>query len=186
VSFVKNEHSIEVSNLSSTTASYLVSVEPKSGNAPALSTTQLDLEAGATATLNLQLDLASLDAGVYSGSVLLQAEGGPVMRVPYWFGKANAAAPIAIQDLVTSTSARFGTTQQDLLIFRILDANGLSIETKPSVRVVSGSATLREVQNRDADVAGAFGIEISLGIGQNVIEVDAGNGLTKRYSFVGR
>jgi hypothetical protein len=93
---------------------------------------------------------------------------------------------VAIQDLVTSTSARFGTTQQDLLIFRILDANGLSIETKPSVRVVSGSATLREVQNRDADVAGAFGIEISLGIGQNVIEVDAGNGLTKRYSFVGR
>jgi subtilisin family serine protease len=186
VSFVKNEHSIEVSNLSSTTASYLVSVEPKSGNAPALSTTQLDLEAGATATLNLQLDLASLDAGVYSGSVLLQAEGGPLMRVPYWFGKANPAAPVAIQDLVTSTSARFGTTQQDLLIFRILDANGLSIETKPSVRVVSGSATLREVQNRDADVAGAFGIEISLGIGQNVIEVDAGNGLTKRYSFVGR
>ncbi len=186
VSFVKNEHSIEVSNLLSTTASYLVSVEPKTGSAPVLSTTQLDMEAGATATLNLQLDLASLDAGVYAGSVLLQADGGPVMRVPYWFGKANAGAPVAIQNLVTTTSARFGTTQQDLLIFRILDANGLSIQTKPSVRVVSGFATLREVQDRDADVAGAFGIEISLGLGQNVIEVDAGNGVNRRYSFTGR
>ena len=186
VSFVKNEQSIEVSNLNSTTASYLVSVEPKSGRAPALSTTQLDIESGATAKLNLQLDLASLDAGAYSGAVLLQSEGGPVMRVPYWFGKANAAAPVSIQDLLTSASARSGTVQQDLLFFRVLDANGLSIETKPAVRVVSGSATLTEVQNRDSDVAGAFGIEILLGLGQNVIEVDAGNGLTKRYSFQGR
>lgn len=185
VSFVSNQHSIAVTNLFSTTASYLVSVEAKSGKAPVLSTTQLDLEAGATATLNLQLDLASLDAGVYSGMILLQSEGGTAMRVPYWFGKANPAAPVAIQDLVTSSSARSGTTQKDLLFLRVLDANGLSIESKPVVRVLSGSATLREVQSRDADVTGAFGIDITLGAGLNVIQVDAGNGIVKRYNLIG-
>lgn len=185
VTFTSDEQTVEVKNLSSTTASYRVSVEPRQGSAPAISTTQLDLEAGATAQLTLRLERAGLDTGSYSGSVFVQAEGGPAMRVPYWFGKSNPAGAVEIQTLDSTASARSGVSQQDLLFIRVLDANGIAIDQRPTVRVISGTAQIREVQSRDFDLAGAFGIDIVLGFGTNVIEVDAGNGLTQRYSIRG-
>ncbi len=186
VSFVKNAHSIEIRNLHSTAASYLISVEPKLGKAPALSATQLDIEAGASAQLILSMELAGLDSGAYTGAVLLQSEGGPVMRVPYWYGKANPAGAVEIQSLEASTSARAGLVLRDLLFFRVLDSNGISIEAKPQAKILTGTGTIQEVQSRDFDVAGSFGIEIVLGLGQNVIEVDAGNGLKKLFTIQGR
>ena len=133
----------------------------------------------------LQLDLSSLEAGAYLGTVILQAEGGPVLRVPYWFGKADSRAK-TIQVLDLTSSGRAGGPLQDLLFFRVLDANGIAITTTPKASVISGGATIREVQSRDFDIAGSFGLEIVLGIGANVIEVDAGNGLAQRFSILGR
>lgn len=186
VSFTSDQQTVEVKNLSSTAASYRISVEPKQGAAPAVSTTQLDLEAGATAQLQLRFARAEMDAGAYTGAVFVEAEGGPAMRVPYWFGKANDAAPIELQVLEAATSARSGTVQRNLFFFRVLDANGIAIERLPQVKLVSGTGTLQEVKSRDFDLAGSFGIEIVLGLGANVIEVDAGNGLVRQFSFQGR
>ncbi len=185
VSFIQNVQSIVVSNLNSTAAIYNVSVEARQGTAPTLVSGQLELAANATAQVLLQLDLASLDAGAYVGTVILQSEGGPMLRVPYWFGKADSRAK-TIQVLDLTSSGRAGGPLQDLLFFRVLDANGIAITTTPKASVISGGATIREVQSRDFDIAGSFGLEIVLGIGANVIEVDAGNGLTQRFSILGR
>lgn len=185
ISFSKNDQAVEVGNLRSTAALYRVSVEPKEGTAPKLSLNQLDLAANSTASLTLTLDLASAQPGAYSGVILIQAEGGPAMRVPYWFGKAKADAT-RIQTLDQTTTASSGTVQQDLLFIRLLDENGIALTTKPRVNVISGAVQIREVQDRDFDVAGSFGVDMILGRGANIIEVDAGSGLTQRFGFTGR
>ena len=184
VSFLRNEHSIAVRNLNSTAAIYNVSVEARRGIAPTLGSGQLELAANATAQLLLQFDLSALDAGAYAGTVILQSEGGPALRVPYWYGKGDSLAK-SIQLLDSKKSAKADSVGKDLLFFRVLDANGIATTALPKARVISGGATIREVQNRDFDVAGAFGLEIVLGLGVNVIEVDAGNGLTRRFSIEG-
>ncbi|WP_031499492.1 S8 family serine peptidase [Bryobacter aggregatus] len=185
VSFTAKDHTIQVTNLQSTAATYQVSVEAKEGIAPAISTSELELPPHEAATLTLSLDLPAVAPGAYSGVVLLQQEGGAVLRVPYWYGKAKEEAA-EIQVLYQASSARSGTVQQDLLFFRVMDENGMVLGAKPSVTVVSGAGNVREVQDRDFDVAGAIGVELVLGRGTNVIEVDAGNGVTQRFAFTGR
>ena len=185
ISFSRNDQSIEVASLSSTAASYRISVEPREGTAPSISTSQLDLAPKATANLMLSLDLAGAQPGAYSGVILVQSEGGTAMRVPYWFGKAMANAK-EIQIVDTTTSARALTIQQDLVFFRLLDENGVALTTKPRVNVIAGTVQVREVQDRDFDIAGAFGVEMILGRGTNTIEIDAGNGLVQRVSFMGQ
>ena len=184
VSFLRNEHSIAVRNLNSTAAIYNVSVEARRGIAPTLVSGQLEMAANATAQLLLQFDLSALEAGAYAGTVILQSEGGPVLRVPYWYGKGDSLAK-SIQLLDSKKSAKADSVGKDLLFFRVLDANGIAATALPKASVISGGATIREVQNRDFDIAGAFGLEIVLGLGVNVIEVDAGNGLTRRFSIEG-
>lgn len=186
VSFIRNEHLVEVSNLNRTASQYQISVEPKQGRAPQLTTNQLDLAAGGTDSFALNFDLGSLEPGVYSGTVIVWGPDGVALRMPYWYGKAAASSANEIQTLVQRASATSGTVQRDLLIFRVLDVNGISIEEKPVVRMISGGGTVQEVQNRDFDVAGSFGVELVLGLGQNVIEVEAQNGIKQRYLVTGR
>jgi minor extracellular serine protease Vpr len=186
VTFNNDEQNVELKNLGGT-ASYLVSVEPREGRAPAVSTTQLDLEAGATATLKLALNRASLDPGSYSGVVVVQADGQPTMRIPYYFGKTNEAAAAEIQVLdYPTTTVRSNVVYRDLFFFRVLDANGMALTSKPTVNVISGNARVREVQDRDFDLAGSFGLDIVFGAGVNVIEVDGGNGITQRFTVLAR
>jgi hypothetical protein len=187
VTFTSKDQVIDIRAVNSSTAKYFVSVEPKDGTAPQLSVVELEVSSGSTAQLGLSLDLPAVNPGTHSGYVVFQAEGTTAMRVPYFFGKSNDAAAAEIQVLLQPTaSVRAGTPQQDLLIFRILDSNGIAIEKAPSVRVLSGSAQLREVQNRDFDVAGSFGIDVVLGLGSNVLEVDAGNGIRRQFTILGR
>ncbi len=187
VTFTNDQQQIEVRNLAPTAASYHISVEPKQGVAPAISTTQLDLDAGATAQLALKLDRAALDVGAHTGVVIVQADGGTPMRIPYWYGKSNVSAPAELQILLSApSSARSGTSQQDLIFFRVLDADGIAVEKLPQARIVTGTGTIREVQSRDFDLAGSYGLDVVLGFGVNVIEVDAGNNLTYRFTILGR
>jgi len=185
VSFTKNDQAFEVANLSATAASYHFSVEAKEGTAPSLSAQQLDLGPSATASLTLTLDLDAAQPGTYSGVVLAQAGVGPIERLPYWFGKAKANAK-EIQILDQTTTGRPAIVQQDLVFFRLLDENGIALTIKPRVNVVAGSVQVREVQDRDFDVAGSFGLDMILGRGTNIVEIDAGNGLVRRLTFTGR
>lgn len=179
VTFTADEHWLDVKNLTSTTASYHLSVEPRTGTAPTLSTTQLEVEGGGSFPLRLRLERDSLDVGAYSGEVIAEAEGLPTLRIPYWYGKANAASVTELQVLYDGiTRARSGVSQTDLIFFRLLDSHGIAIDQAPQVRVVSGSGSVREVQSRDFDIAGAFGLDVVLGPGVNVFRIDAGNNLT--------
>jgi minor extracellular serine protease Vpr len=189
VNFTNDRQVVEVRNLSSTNSSYRISVEPRQGLAPQISTTQLDLETGSIAQIALTLSRSGLDVGAYSGTVVVESEGAPSMRIPYWFGKADESLASSIQLLEPSTgavTARSGVAQRDLVFFRVLDANGISVEKAPQIRVVSGTVQVREVQSRDFDIAGSFGLELVLGLGTSVIEIDAGNGIRQLVRMTGR
>ncbi|MBM3762052.1 MAG: hypothetical protein FJW36_17615 [Acidobacteria bacterium] len=189
VNFTNDQQTVEVGNLSATSSSYRISVEPRQRVSPQISTNQIDLAGGATAQLTLTLGRVSLGAGAYSGFIVVEADGVPSMRIPYWFGKMDPSAARSIQLLEPSSgsaTASAGTPQRNLIFFRVLDGNGISIENAPQVRVLSGTAQVRGVQSRDFDVAGSFGLEVVLGPGASVIEIDAGNDVRRQIRLTGR
>jgi minor extracellular serine protease Vpr len=186
VAFTSREQRIEVSNLGAEAAEYSVAVEAQTGTAPTVNENKIQLEPGAAATLRLSLDLETLDAGVYAGTLVLRREGLVVSRTPYFFGKANPAGAVAIQPLLSPTRARSGVAQRNLIFFRVVDASGLVIQQTPKARVVIGLGEVLAVEWRDADVVGAYGLDLVLSPGTNVIEVDAGNGVTRRFTILGQ
>jgi len=186
LAFTAREQSIEVSNLGSATADYSITVEAQAGSAPVVSENMIRLGPGETAKMRLSLDLAALDAGLHMGVLVFRRDGAALARAPYFFGKPNLGAIAEVQSVFAAPRGRAGLPQRNLIFFRILDSNGLVLEQTPRVRVVTGLAEVRAVEWRDSDVLGAYGIDLSLGPGTNVIEVDAGNGVTRRFTILGQ
>ncbi len=151
-------------------------LEVRKGAAPSLTVAGNEIQ--------LNLDLASLPSGTHEGFLVLRTPSGSTARVPYWFGKPSSTASI-IQVLDYTSSATANTTQRDVILFRVLDTNGLSLAEKPTVRIVSGLGEVREVSQRPEDSLGAWGIEVVLGRGTNVFEIEAPGGLTQRFSIAG-
>jgi minor extracellular serine protease Vpr len=182
--FAQPTQSLRMRNWQSEGATYSVGIEPLHGALPSLATSTLELAAGASAELQLSLDTASLPAGTHEGYVVLTPAAGQAIRVPYWFGKASEQAK-EIQTLNLTATGRSGNALRNLIFFRVLDANGISLSEKPKVSVVSGTGRVNDVESRDSEVAGAFGLNLTLGLGPNVFEVDAGNGVTMRLTVRG-
>jgi subtilisin family serine protease len=184
--FWADEHWIEVRNQRAEGVVYRLRVEASQGVAPELNATELYVPGMGSEHFRVSLNRASLEPGIHSGVVIFEADDLPSLRYPYFFGKPNSAAPASIQSLFAATGATANTNQRNLVFFRVLDANGLAIDQAPVVRVLAGQGSVREVQRRDAEALGAYGLDLVLGPGVNILEVDAGNGVTRRYTFVGR
>jgi subtilisin family serine protease len=134
--------------------------------------------------LQLNLDLAGVPSGTHEGFVVLRSPSGALARVPYWYGKPlSTASTIQVLDAITAASSL--SVQRDVILFRVLDENGLSLTERPIVRVVGGSGEVREVSERPEDSMGAWGVEVILGRGTNTFEIEAPGGLTRRFSISG-
>lgn len=182
--FAQPSQTLRLQNWQNQGATYNVSIEPLHGSSPSIASSTVELAASAAAELQLNLETASLPAGTHEGYIVLTPASGPSVRVPYWFGKASPQAT-EILSLDTTASGRSGQQLRNLVFFRVLDANGISLTDKPQVRVLSGTGSVNEVESRDSEVAGSFGLNLTLGLGTNVFEVDAGNGVTLRLSIRG-
>lgn len=167
----------DVEKITATTEeAFAADLEVRKGAAP-----QLTVEGK---EMYLRLDLAAQSNGTHEGFLVLRTAGGTTARVPYWFGKAaTTAATIQVLDAVSSLAAN--TVQRDVVLFRVLDADGLSLTAKPVVRVVSGAAEVREVTQRPEDALGAWGIEVVLGRGTSVLEIEGAGGVTQRLAILG-
>lgn len=182
--FAQPTQTLRLQNWQNQGSTYNVSIEPLKGSSPSLASGSVEMAAGTSAELRLSLDTAALPAGTHEGYVVLSPASGASIRVPYWFGKASPQAK-EILLLNAAASGRSGQEQRNLVYFRVLDSNGIAFTEKPQVRVLSGTGRVSEVESRDSDVAGAFGLNLTLGLGANVFEVDAGNGVTLRLSIRG-
>ncbi|MDX2269222.1 MAG: S8 family serine peptidase [Bryobacter sp.] len=184
VSFDENTETLTVRNLTEAGQSLAVAVEARAGVAPYVPQSTVEVGALGEAQLQLELDLAAVPAGTHEGYVLLSTAEGTVARVPYWFGKAETEAA-QIQTLVETTFGRSGQALRNLFIFRVLDRNGITLPVTPEVVVAEGNAQIVEVQNRDQDVVGAWGVQVVLAPGNNVLEVRAPGGVTRRVNIRG-
>lgn len=172
ISFDENTEKITAA----TEEAFAADFEVRQGAAPNLTINAKEIQ--------LNLDLNSLPSGTHEGFLVLRTSSGTTARVPYWFGKPDATAA-TIQVLDSVGSATSSTVQRDVILFRVLDTNGLSLTERPIVRVVSGTAEVREVTQRPEDALGAWGIEVVLSRGTNVFEIEAAGGLTQRFAIVG-
>ncbi|MFN7541373.1 MAG: S8 family serine peptidase [Acidobacteriota bacterium] len=186
LAFTAREQTIEVRSLGSTAAEYSVAVEVQAGKAPVVSQNTISIAPGAAATLRLSLDLSTLNTGLHMGALVFRREGTVLARAPYFFGNPNAGDIADVQSVLAAVRGRAGVPQRNLIFFRILDSNGLVVEQTPRVRVVTGLAEVRAVEWRDSEVLGAYGLDLLLGPGTNVIEVNAGNGVTRRFTILGQ
>jgi hypothetical protein len=184
VTFTENTRKLTLQNLRGEPQAYLLNVETRKGTAPQLSASTVEVGAGGEAALEISLDLAGVPAGTHEGYVTIANANGLVQRVPYWYGKPLAEAA-RIQVLHRSTTAPSGVGLPNTLLFRVLDTNGLSLEQRPKITVVSGAAEVLEIEDRGTAAAGALGMRVILGRGANVFEIDAGNDVKARVTING-
>jgi minor extracellular serine protease Vpr len=169
---------LRVENLNPTDEIYSLSVEPRNGaTAPSLSETALNIAAGKSAEVALELDGTTLAPAAYEGFVRITgATTGTETRVPYWFAvpdKTPAAIPIIA---VTATGRRSGQVR-NAFYFRVTDAAGIPIAgIKPAVTVQSGDGALIDLNDYDSDSPGLFSVTVRLGpaAGANVFRIEAG------------
>jgi hypothetical protein len=169
---------LTITNLGQTVEGLAVSVLPLgSGPAPAVSVGSLQLAPGASHTVTLRFNAAALGPGEYQGFVQIQGSGTvqPV-RVPYWY-----AVPSSTPQYLTVLRAREtgapSALLRDAIVFRVTEPAGVPLlDTNPTVTVVSGGGTVREVRSVDELVPGAYSVNVALGptAGENRFRIQAG------------
>jgi hypothetical protein len=147
-----------------------------SGKEPVVtvSTHGLTLNAGTSADITVGMTAFGLPAGAYEGFIhVMGANSGVDERVPYWYGVASPI-PAHITVLQTVNSPKAGTFNQDAVLFRVTDANGMTVVgANPTATVVDGGGTVGGINNHDAFLPGVFGLNVTLGsaAGTNDFEI---------------
>jgi subtilisin family serine protease len=147
-----------------------------SGKEPVVtvSTHSLTLNAGTSADITVGMTAFGLPAGAYEGFIhVMGANSGVDERVPYWYGVASPI-PAHITVLQTVNNPKAGTFNQDAVLFRVTDANGMTVVgANPTATVVDGGGTVGGINNHDAFSPGIFGLNVTLGAaaGTNDFEI---------------
>jgi hypothetical protein len=108
-------------------------------------------------------------------------------RVPYWYGVASPI-PLHITVLQTVDSPKAGSFNRDAVLFRVTDANGMTVAgAHPTARVIDGGGSVGTINNEDAFTPGIFGLDVTLGSvkGNNDFEIRVGT-LTQTVTIVGQ
>src|SRR5438094_17844 len=139
-----------------------------------LSTHSLTLDAGASADVTVGMTAFGLPAGAFEGFIhVLGTNSGVDERVPYWYGVASPI-PAHITVLQTVNNPKAGSFNQDAVLFRVTDANGMTVAgTHPTATVIDGGGTVGGISNHDAFLPGIFGLNVTLGpvAGANDFEI---------------
>ncbi len=142
-----------------------------------VSTHSLTLAAGASAEITVGMTGFGLPAGAYEGFIhVLGTISGVDERVPYWYGVGSTvAAHITALDTVSNPTA--GTFQQDAVLFRVTDANGITVTgVHPTATVIDGGGSVQGIGDRSAFYPGVFGLSVTLGptAGSNDFQIQVG------------
>jgi hypothetical protein len=145
-----------------------------------LSTYNLTLNPGASANVVVRMTGFGLSPGAYEGFIyILGSKSGVEERVAYWYGvPSGVAANITVLDTVSDAGP--GKLVPNAVMFRVTDANGLTVAADPHVTVVSGGGTVVSVANLNALYPGVYGINARMGLAaaDNVFRIQVGS-LTK-------
>ena len=171
--------SLTITNIGSSSTIFQLAAIPRGGAPPpALSSSSINLDPGASAQIAVNLMASALAPGQYEGYILAaDTSTGLEAHVPYWYG-----VPSNTPAFITVLNANQGTVQaqsgQDSVLFRVTDASGIALTNiQPVVTVVSGTGVLNSVNSRNSLIPGAFGINLRLGARRSttVVQIQAGD-----------
>jgi len=171
--------SLTISNLGSSSTVFQLATMPRSGApAPALSTSAISLNPGASAQIAVNFSASALGPGQYEGYIrVADTSTGFEAHVPYWY-----AVPSNTPAFITVLNASQGAVQtqsgEDSVLFRVTDASGIALTNiQPVVTVISGTGVLSSVNSRNSLIPGAFGINLRLGARRTttVVRIQAGD-----------
>jgi hypothetical protein len=170
---------LTITNLGASSTVFQLAAVPRTGvPTPALSSSAIQLDPGASAQVAVTFTASALGPGQYEGSILVaDSSTGLAAHVPYWYG-VPSNTPAFITVLNASQGAVQAQSGQDSVLFRVSDASGIAITNiQPAVTVVSGTGVLSSVNSRNSLIPGAFGINLRLGprSGTTVVRIQAGD-----------
>ncbi|HUJ20805.1 MAG TPA: S8 family serine peptidase [Bryobacteraceae bacterium] len=161
-----------------------------SGKQPSVNvaTTSLTLNPGASADVIVNLTGSGIGPGAYEGYVhVVGGSSGVEERVPYWYA-VGSGVPGHITILDTATDATAGSLTQDAALFRVTDANGITVPgASPKVTVIDGGGSVVGVVSDDSFFPGVFSLTVRLGpqAGNNDFQIQVGD-LKQTVTIVGQ
>ncbi len=177
---------LTVANLGTAPAAVCLSVQPAAdGPAPALSTSGLTLEPGASGTVSVTWPAADLPPGAYQGILRIgDCANDAALRVPYWYA-VRSPVPRYITLLTGALQGAPGSAIQ--VPVRVTDRAGLALFVEPRVTALAGGGQVVAVKSLEPVFPGIWNLEVNLGSqpGNNVFEIEAG-GLRKEVVIEGR
>lgn len=167
---------LTLTNLGPAEDTFYIETDDRGGN-PGPAADAVQIAAGASAEVPVTWNADGLAAGTHEGFLLIRsATTGLASRVPYWYDVASST-PAAISVLSTTSSGRRNGLLRDAILFRVLDSAGVNLTgADPTVTVLAGDGTARNVVSYDWEVPGLFGVTVQLGLapGVNTFRIQAG------------
>lgn len=177
-STIDASRTLTLSNVGGAGESYFVEVSTMTGtSSPVFSGNTIAVDKGGKTELSLTWKATELARGPHEGFVtLVGATSGTRVRVPYWYAVTSTTAD-KFRVLSATTTGRRGALVRDALLFRIIDSAGVAIvDPLPTVTVVSGDGSAREIVSYDGEIPGLLGLTVQLGPlpGANVFRIKLG------------
>jgi subtilisin family serine protease len=155
---------LALSNIGTTGDTFTIQVTPADGApAPALSTTLVQLDPGASQQIPVMMNGSGLAPGEYSGYLVVTgAASQTIARIPYWFA-VQGSNPVGISVLYQDFYDPIRTTSQQAVVIRIVDASGLPYTGSATPQIsISGPGTVRAFY-RLGDIPGTYAVDIRTG-----------------------
>lgn len=181
--------SLTVTNVGSASDTFQFSATSRDPGAPTpqFSTTNAQLDPGASVTVPVVFSAAGLAPGQYEGFLQIQGSQAPVpTQAPYWFA-VPSDTPTFITILSAQSSGTAGTNVPAGVIFRVTDAAGLPVDIAPSATTVSGGGRVIGVALLGGAYPKDYALDVRLGTdpGSNVFQIQAGS-LTLSVAITGQ
>ncbi len=175
------QQTLNITNLGAKDETFAVAITPRAGNPaqPVAASSSVAVAAGATAPLNVQLSTDGLAPGAYEGYLTLTgAASGTTLRIPYWYAIPAAPAVLTIFQ-APPTTARAGSTLQDAIDFRVIDASGVPLtDITPDVSISGGNnGSVLGVTLREDFAPGMFSVDLKLASQRalNIVHIQVGD-----------
>jgi hypothetical protein len=177
---------LTITNIGTTADTFTITVAARdAGFTPQVSPGSLQLDPGASATVQVSVPAAPLLAGQYEGAIHIQGNNTATdTHIPYWFG-VPSPTPYLITDMGSDSQDNAGRTAQSAVVFRLTDAAGIrvpnalsavavtytGVDPKGDGNVVPGNGKIGDPYLLDSYSPGTVAVDVTLDTHRNYYNV---------------
>jgi minor extracellular serine protease Vpr len=177
----RTDRVLTITNLGASPETFSIAVSPRTGGpVPEVPASTVELASGSSVDVPVSWNATGLAGGTYDGFLSITgASSRTIAKVPYWYA-ANSGIPAHITVLDRIGKGKAGSLERQAILFRMTDESGLILPgVEPKITVISGGGAVRAVSSYDKDAPGVFGIDVELGSGKNIIQIQAGDAIAE-------